>query len=58
MKKETVVVVINPELGNDNVICIADSVKAAEFYIENTLEQMVRNGYILRYVTLQTQTEE
>lgn len=58
MKKETVVVVINPNLGWDNVICIADSVKAAEFYLENTLNEMVRNGYILRYVNLETQTEE
>jgi len=63
-ERRKVVVVINPELGYDNIICIAESIKAAKFYLdkwggpENTLDQMVRDGYILRYLTLQTQIEE
>ena len=57
MDAKQVLVVINTELGWDNVICIAETEKAAEFYIEATLEQMVKNRYIVRHVTLQTRTE-
>jgi hypothetical protein len=57
-KKQELIVVTNPELGWDCVVCVVDSEEAAACYLEfDSVEEMDRDGqYILHYQTLETQT--
>lgn len=60
MSKKEVIVVTNPELGWDCVVCVVDSEEAAAYYLEyDSVEEMDKDRqYILHYQTLETQTKE